>query len=329
MWNVSGTYKTPTRRRGTHSGGTSAQSHGRPPSARTDAARHREDIRPRRPAALHARHVAYRRSTATSPTALQWTAPRDRPRRQNAGPRVQRKARVKPAYVLPAPSATHFFDRAEDLITDDTPSASGQTEPAPVAAGDAQLQPAVIATPRAPPTTTPGPPHHRRTGRPHHSRQRTTSRAPAAAFDSNGRAASPVRHDTQTGNHAPEPPNAVRIRRPRAAVRCRDPTSSCKCLRSVTPVEPRTPSPAFVPAPGPAFACFASAASGVEAGSAPAPAYRIRFSVELRTSRTTPPGLSVVSPAPAFEFRRQRTRASAFETSPPMTCNARLHAHRY
>ncbi|XP_047105034.1 uncharacterized protein LOC124758092 [Schistocerca piceifrons] len=62
---------------------------------------------------------------------------------------------VKPAHVLPAPSATHFFDPAEDLITDDTPCASGQTEPAPGAAGNAQLQPAVIAPPRAPPTTTP------------------------------------------------------------------------------------------------------------------------------------------------------------------------------
>ncbi|XP_047116007.1 cell death-inducing p53-target protein 1-like [Schistocerca piceifrons] len=38
---------------------------------------------------------------------------------------------------------------------EDTPSASGQTEPAPVAAGDTQLQPAVIAPPCVPPTTTP------------------------------------------------------------------------------------------------------------------------------------------------------------------------------
>ncbi|XP_047112374.1 uncharacterized protein LOC124789128 [Schistocerca piceifrons] len=73
----------------------------------------------------------------------------------NGKPSTVSVDRVKPAYVLPAPSATHFFDPAEDLFTDDTSSASGQTEPAPGAAGDAQLQPAVIAPPRAPPSTTP------------------------------------------------------------------------------------------------------------------------------------------------------------------------------
>ncbi|XP_047002951.1 uncharacterized protein LOC124620321 [Schistocerca americana] len=73
----------------------------------------------------------------------------------NGKPSTVSVDRVKPAYVLPAPSATHFFDPAEDLFTDDTPSASGQTEPAPGAAGDAQLQPAVIALPRAPPSTMP------------------------------------------------------------------------------------------------------------------------------------------------------------------------------
>ncbi|XP_047118560.1 putative uncharacterized protein ENSP00000383309 [Schistocerca piceifrons] len=64
----------------------------------------------------------------------------------NGKPSTVSVDRVKPAYILPAPSATHFFDPAEDLIMDDTPSASSQTESAPGAA--------VIAPPRAPPTTT-------------------------------------------------------------------------------------------------------------------------------------------------------------------------------
>ncbi|XP_047000847.1 putative uncharacterized protein ENSP00000383309 [Schistocerca americana] len=211
----------------------------------------------------------------------------------NGKPSTVSVDRVKPAYVLPAPSATHFFDPAEDLITDDTPSASGQTEPAPGAAGDSQLQPAVIAPPRAPPSTTP-----RQLVRPPGPRPPQAHRSPPPQ--------PPADYVTRAGRR-------VRFKRP------------C-CVASA----PRHPNRrAFVTAPGPAFASSASAASGVEAGSAPAPAYLIRVSVELRTSRTTPPGLSVVAPGPAFEFRRYRTRASAFETSPPMTCNARLHAHRY
>ncbi|XP_046991849.1 putative uncharacterized protein ENSP00000383309 [Schistocerca americana] len=222
--------------------------------------------------------------------------------------------RVKPAYVLPAPSATHFFDPAEDLFTDDTPSASGQTEPARGAAGDTQLQPAVIAPPRAPPTTTP-----RQLVRPPGPRPPQAHRSPPPQ--------PPADYVTRAGRR-------VRFKRPccvASAPRHRNRQSRARAAerRQNSAPTSRRPLRAFVTAPGPAFASFASAASGVEAGSAPAPAYLIRFSVELRTSRTTPPGLSVVAPGPAFEFRRYRTRASAFETSPPMTCNARLHAHRY
>ncbi|XP_047098676.1 proline-rich receptor-like protein kinase PERK8 [Schistocerca piceifrons] len=142
----------------------------------------------------------------------------------NRKPSVVSIDRIKPAYILPAPAVTHFFDPAEDLVTDDTPRASGQTEPAPVAAGDVQLQPAVITSPPVPPTTPlrqpawpPG------TCPPQPPCQQTTSRTPAVTSNSNGRAASPMRRATQNSKHTPKPPNAIRMRRPRAAIQCRDP----------------------------------------------------------------------------------------------------------
>ncbi|XP_046981518.1 gametogenetin-like [Schistocerca americana] len=173
----------------------------------------------------------------------------------------------------------------EDLFTDDTPSASGQTEPAPGAAGDAQLQPAVIAPPRAPPSTTP-----RQLVRPPGPRPPQAHRSPP-----------------------PQPPADYVTR---AARRVRFKRPCCRPDLQLQVPSAGNSSRAFVTAPGPAFASYASAASGVEAGSAPAPAYLIRVSVELRTSRTTPSGLSVVAPGPAFEFRRRQREDTPTARSP-------------
>ncbi|XP_047103520.1 uncharacterized protein LOC124722393 [Schistocerca piceifrons] len=118
---------------------------------------------------------------------------------------------------------THFFDPAEDLITDDTPSASGQTEPAPGAAGDAQLQPGVIAPPCACPTTTTGAPvtPTAATSGLRHARQpphliqmavlhcqRTMTLKPAITCPSR-------RTPSESGAH--EPPSAVETRPPAAS----------------------------------------------------------------------------------------------------------------